>query len=247
MKFEETYKNIIDDLHPSFELIEKLNITREVKIMKFSKKKVVIVAVVACMLFSTTVFAAVKIASYRAWSSNLTEEKDITKSRDDAESLGVSLGIPEAFSNGYTFSYSNIGGVEALDENGTSMDNGKSFMVTYAKNGCSDVYLNVDPIFEPFGVDMSEKYQVKDINSISVYFYSDTYKFVPSNYELTDEDKENMERPDYEISYGSDEVMIQNCSGFIFEYESKLYNMFAFDSGLTIDEWTEMAEELLNK
>ena len=247
MKFEETYKNMIDDLQPSMELSERLKITQEAKIMKFNKKKAVIIALIACMLCGTTVFAAGRIASYRSWSSNLFKEKDITKSRDDAGKLGVLLEIPEAFSNGYIFSYSNCGGIEALDENGNSMDNGKSFMATYTKDGCSDVYLNVDPSFEPLDVGNTEKYQVKDIGGVSVGFYSDTYKFVPSDYTLTDEDKENMERPDYEISYGSTTVQIQQCGGFIFEYDSKIYNMLAFDSGLTADEWYKMAEEFLSK
>ena len=56
-----------------------------------------------------------------------------------------------------------------------------------------------------------------------------------------------MERPDYEISYGSTTVQVQQCDGFIFEYDSKIYNMLAFDSGLTADEWYEMAEDWLNQ
>ena len=247
MTFKETYINIVEDLQPSDELTDRIIKRAEVKTMKYNKKKMVILVAAVCMMLGTTAFAAGHIASYRSWSSNLSVEKDIVKSRADAEKYGVSLAIPEVFSNGYAFSCSNIGGVEALDENGNSIDNGKSYMATYTKDGCADAYLNVDPSFEPFGEDMGDKYLVKDICGISVCFYSDTYKFVPSDYELTDEDKENMERPDYEISYGSDEVTIQNCSGFIFEYESKIYNMLSFDSGLTTDEWFEMAEELISQ
>lgn len=247
MTFKESYINIVDDLHPSDELTDRILKRAEVKTMKFNKKKMIILVAAACMMLGTTAFAAGHIASYRSWSNNLSEEKDITKSREDAEKLGVSLAIPETFSNGYMFSYSNTGGIEGLDEVGNSVDSGKSFMATYTKDGGTDAYLNVDPSFEPLDINSNEKYQIKDIGGISVFFYSDTYKFVPSDYELTDEDKENMERPDYEISYGSDEVTVQNCSGFIFEYESKIYNMLSFDSGLTADEWAVMAEELIGK
>ena len=66
------------------------------QIMKFNKKRGVIIALVACMLCGTTVFAAGKIASYRSWSSNLTEVSDINKSRDIAQKLGASLEIPES-------------------------------------------------------------------------------------------------------------------------------------------------------
>lgn len=247
MTFKETYIDLVEDLQPSEELEDRILNMAEVKTMKFNKKKMVILVAVACMMLGTTAFAAGHIASYRSWSSNLSSEKDIAKSRADAEKLGVSLAIPETFSNGYTFSYSNEGGIEGLDEAGNSVDSGKSFMATYTKDGCADVYLNVDPAFEPLDASSNEKYQFKDICGTSVYFYSDTYKFVPSDYELTDEDKENMERPDYEISYGSDEVTIQNCSGFIFEYDGKIYNLLSFDSGLTTDEWADMAEELISQ
>lgn len=247
MTFDKEYRIAVDALHPSAKLKEKILKREEAKTLKFNKKKIVVLVAAACMLLGTTVFAAGKIASYRSWSSNLMMEKDITKSRDDAEKMGVSIEIPETFSNSYTFSYSNNGGIEALDEDKHSVGKGKTFMATYMKDGCADIYLNVDPAFEPLGSEMGEKYQKMDVGGIPVYFYSDTYKFVPSDYELTDEDKENMERPDYEISYGSDEVTIQNCSGFIFECESKIYNMLSFDSGLTVDEWVAMAEELIGQ
>lgn len=243
MKFEETYKNVIDDLQPSSELSERLKITQEAKIMKFNKKKAVIIALVACMLCGTTVFAAGKIASYRSWSSKLTEVSDINKSRDIAQKLGASLEIPESFTNGYAFDCSYCGGIEALDEDGNAVANGKSFMATYTKDNGSDIYLNVDPSFEELNVE--EGYTLKNINGVDVYFYSHTYKFVPTDYELTDEDKENMEKPGYEISYGSDEIQVQQCSGFIFDYESKNYDMLSFDSELTDDEWYAMAEEML--
>lgn len=245
--FDKEYKKAVDNLQPSDELLNRLLKRAEVKTMKFNKKKLVILVAAACLLLGTTAFAAGKIASYRSWSSNLTVENDIEKSREDAEELGISLALPETFSNAYTFSYSNKGGVEALDDNGNSVDGGKTFMATYVKDGFADIYLNVDPAFESIASDMSEKYQMKDIAGIPVYFYSDTYKFVPSDYELTEEDKENMERPDYEISYGADEVTVQNCSGFIFEYGSKMYNMLSFDAGLTMDEWAAMAKELIGQ
>ena len=215
------------------------------RLMRFTKKKAIVLIAVACMTLGTSVFAAGKIASYRSWSSNLTEVSDINKSRDNAKKLGASLEIPESFSNGYTFNCSNSGGIEGLDEDGNAVANGKSFMATYTKDNGSDLYLNIDPSFEE--LNMEEGDTLKNINGVDVYFYNHTYKFVPTDYELTDEDKENMEKPGYEISYGSDEVQVQQCSGFIFEYEAKNYDMLSFDSELTDDEWYVMAEELINE
>ena len=244
----ETFQKTFDKLHASPEVLtEVLNMaaSQDTKIRKFNKKKAVVIVLVACMLCGTTVFAAGKISGYRSWASNLTKEKDITKSRDNARDLGVSLQVPEAFSNGYTFSYSNTGGVEGTDDDGRAIVEGKSFMVTYMKDGEPDVYLNIDPSFEPLKVEEIDV--AKDIHGITVYFYENTYKFVPADYELTEEDKINIEKPGYEISYGSSEIQIQECNGFIFEYDNKIYNALSFDSNLTEAEWYSMAEELLAK
>lgn len=245
MNFNETYKNIVDDLQPSTELYDKIRISEETKMMRFNKMKMVVWIAAACMVFGTTVFAAGKISGYKSWSNTLTEEKDISKAREDAEKLGVTLEIPADFSNGYVFDRSNAGGIEGLDEDGNAVVSGKSFEATYCREDASNIYLNVDPSFEPL---VAEECDIcKEINGIKVYFYDHIYKFVPSDYELTDEDRENMEKPGYNISYGSDEVEEQKCSGFIFEYEEKVYNILSFDAELSADEWYEMAEELLTK
>lgn len=237
------YKDCVDNLNPSEELISKLLERTEVKTMHFAKKKMLVFVAVACMLVGTTVFAAGKITGYRSWSSNLTTESDINISRDNAEKLGISLEIPEGFSTGYSFNNSNIGGTEGVDENGKAIAKGKSFMATYSKEGNPDVYLNVNPAFEPLTVE--EGCSSIDVNGTLVYIHNDIYKFVPPDYELTEEDKENMEKPGYEISYGSDKVEVMKCDGFIFEYDSKIYNAISFDSSLTNDEWCQMAKELL--
>ena len=63
MKFNEIYKEIVDDLQPSEELANRLQIREETKLMRLNKKKVVVVVAVACMAFRMTAFAAGKIAS----------------------------------------------------------------------------------------------------------------------------------------------------------------------------------------
>ena len=75
MKFNEIYKDIVDDLRPSEKLTNKLLISEEERLMRLNKKKAVVVAAVACMICGTTAFAAGKIASYRSWSDSRNEIK----------------------------------------------------------------------------------------------------------------------------------------------------------------------------
>lgn len=243
MKFEETYKNMIDDLQPSSELSERLKITQEAKIMKFNKKKAIAVAAVACMLCGTTVFAAGKIASYRSWSNPQNEISSYSEAVSKSDELGSSLVIPQMFSNGYTFDAANTMGMEGLDENGNVLVKGTDFTARYIKDSVPDIHMFINTAYETG--DESYAVDSKLVGDITVYFDQATYKFVPEGYEFTDEDNQNIDDPHYEISFGSEKVEIQNYTGISFEKDGKYYSMFAWDSDMSADEWYAMAEELL--
>ena len=144
MDYKKKYSEVVNEINPSPELVNRIKNNKENKMIKFSKSKVVVLVAVACMTIGTSVFAAGKIASYRSWSSNLTEVSDISKSRDNAKKLGASLEIPESFSNGYAFDCSYSGGIEGLDEDGNAVANGK-FDVAFL-NGIleNDVDMDID-------------------------------------------------------------------------------------------------------
>ena len=243
MKFTETYKDIMSDLQPSPELQDRLQIRQEAKSMRFTKKKALIVAAAACMLVGTTVFASGKIASYRSWS----DPSDAITTYDNAvsklEEVGGELTIPKAFSNGYTFDEANTMEVQGLDDNGNIVVNGTEFSARYVKDSMPDISVFINEAYEEEGESYSVDSRV--IGDTSVYLNEVTYKFVPPDYELTKEDEENMKDPHFEMSYGSEEVEIQNNRGIEFIMDGMHYNMFAWDSDMTADEWYEMAAELI--
>lgn len=243
MDYKEIYQKAVDELTPSYELVNKVKGCKEKKMIKFSKRKVVVVALAACLLIGTTVFAAGQITSYRSWSRAKDEIEDYATACEKAVELDIQTKIPEQLSNGYVFESATIGGMEGLDENGNAVAKGKSFNATYTKDGCPKLRLFIDPLFEE--VEHTDYKECKEINGTKVYYDEITYKFVPPNYELTEEDKQNMERPDYEISYGSDEVEIMVSTGISFIKGQKGYNMFCWDGDMTTDEWFTMAEELM--
>lgn len=243
MDYKDIYQKAVEELTPSHELVNKVKGCKEKKMIKFSKRKVVIVALVACLLIGTTVFAAGQITSYRSWSRANDEIEDYATACEKAVELDIQTKIPEQLSNGYVFESANIGGMEGLDEEGNAVAKGKSFMATYSKEGCPKLSLFIDPLFEE--MDNNSYKECKEINGVDVFYNEVTYKFVPPNYELTEEDKQNMEKPDYEISYGSDEVEIMVNTGISFVKGQKGYNMFCWDGDMTTEEWFTIAEELM--
>ena len=51
-----------------------------------------------------------------------------------------------------------------------------------------------------------------DVDGTTVYTMEDTYKFVPPDYEMTEQDKEDEASGKYIFSYGTDEVKYQNVN-----------------------------------
>lgn len=243
MKFKEEYKKIVDDIKPSAEFINKIQISEDKRMKKFSKKKVAIVAAVACMAIGTTAFAAGHIATYRSWSNPQNVITNYADAVTKSDELGANLIIPQAFSNGYSFDAANTMGMEGLDDSGKVMVRGTDFTARYVKDSMPDINMFIHQVYE----ENDENYAVSSetIRDVEVYFNQATYKFVPEGYELTDEDRQNMDDPHFEISEGSDTVEIMNFTGISFEKDGEYYNMFAWDSDMTADEWYEMAEELL--
>ncbi|MDD3142290.1 MAG: signal peptide protein, partial [Lachnospiraceae bacterium] len=75
----------------------------------------------------------------------------------------------------------------------------------------------------------------------------DTYKIVPPDYELTEEDKQNQLREDYFISYGSSEVYTQEASNVVWVQDGVTYDLLGFDVDVSADEMMQMAQEIIQQ
>ena len=243
MIYKSIYKESVDQLNPSPELIEKIKSGKEKKLIMYSKKKVAVLAVVACMALGTTVFAAGKITGFVSWSSPASESADYNSVAEYAETNGLQADIPETLSNGYGFDSSNVGGTKAVDDAGNTVAEGDKLQVTYRKEGGSDIYLYVSSVFEEEYRD--EATESRYVNGVMVYYSKDTYKFVPTDYEYTEEDKENEKGAHFYISYGSDEVEIQNVDSIFFEIGGKNYNLMSWDCDMSADDWFSLAEDFI--
>ena len=243
MDFKEMYKETVDGLRPSSELVNRIRSNKEVEMRVPNKKKMVVLALVACMLVGTTAFAASRITRYVGWSNPNSTTVDYDETVKVAEKMGVAKDILQQFSNGYVFAISNVGGTTGLDEKGKTVAEGKTLEVTYTRENNPDINLFIDPLFE--SGDYSNATEAREINGVMVYYNKDFYKFVPADYKMTEEDQARMDEPHFYLSYGSSEVEEKISEGIVFETDNKIYNMFCWDANMTPDEWFAMAEELL--
>ncbi|MBP3889243.1 MAG: hypothetical protein J6F30_16585 [Cellulosilyticum sp.] len=77
-------------------------------------------------------------------------------------------------------------------------------------------------------------------------YYLTHYKSVPEGYELTEEDKINLERDDYEMSTGSDEIEYYDVYSVHWDIKDLQYGLLVFDTEMTSEELFEMAQEVID-
>ena len=233
---EEFHKSVNSALEKIAER-EETNMSRSMGIRKI----VVAAAVVAA--FGVTAIAAMKAAGLESHTDLRDAVYSVSEIQElsDDEDFGVKY-IDE-FSNGYKFEvgYPSVG--KATDADGNTIKEYTSFDVEY-KNGDSEIVFFTEPNADV--VDMPTDCETVDVDGTTVYTMEDTYKFVPPDYEMTEQDKEDEASGKYIFSYGTEEVEIQNVKQVMWKEGSVICTILEQTGTLDMDELVSMAEEVMN-
>lgn len=87
----------------------------------------------------------------------------------------------------------------------------------------------------------------REIDGLEVEYFSDTFLFVPNDYEPTEEEESLDETdPNFYISYGGDQdPYYSHGQTIVFVLDGITYEMQVFDSWMSEDEFYEMSEQLI--
>lgn len=248
-KIRMTLKKECSGISASEELKRRIDNTisenKEEKVMKhLSVRKLCVGAAAACLLLSCSSVFASRVAGFTGSSSSIPEYTSYNEIGEAEEKIGYKTDHVERFANGYTFSDACIGENKAYGETKETIYTVQSLEMTYSKAGQADVNLNIEKKIEDMPL-TKQPDSVRTCEGIMLRYDEYTYKFVPESYELTEEDKINMQKENYEISVGTDEVEIQKVTQVRWEKGGISYNLFGFDLGLSAEEMLDMAEEIL--
>lgn len=86
---------------------------------------------------------------------------------------------------------------------------------------------------------------VETYNGIDISYMAYTNKFVPADYELTEEDKTAQENGDLVFSYGVDEVEIKHIQSAGFVKDGIRYTLTEMEESITQEDLLEMAREII--
>lgn len=218
---------------------------KEKNIMRMKKRFAIsVVTLVAVVALGTGLMATGKISSIVGTSGSAPTYTEVPTALQLSEDLDYTPSIPDSFENGYTFENGTIGTQSGLDENGNTLDKHKNFDCLY-KNGDDEVSLDV----AKWNTSPEEDGTVVETyNGVDLIYSANTYKNVPDDYELTEQDKADQTSGKYVFSFGcTDQVEITKMQFLTWIQDGITYSLSANDSMLTQADFTAMAKEIINQ
>ncbi len=219
---------------------------KEERRMKYvSIKKLSVAGIAVALLSASMIFASGQVTSLVSTSNLFMRCKDYSKLSKQEEKLGYNVEVIESFSNGYNFKEMEVGKVKGLDDLGNTVEIYKELDVQYVHKSGKQISIHMNQ--RNVGRGFRTPVQTLKCGETTLYYYRDTYKFVPVDYVLTKEDKINLEREDYEISSGSEKVELSIMSSVEWEKDGVRYHLLAIDTDMTSNEMLNMASEIIQQ
>lgn len=202
------------------------------KVIKMKKRILLVLA--ATLAIAVTAIGAGKAAYTVARSDAFSDFTDESKIPDKAEDIGVDFKYVTEFENGYRFNKGYISNCDERDDNDVSIKKYKSLDLIYIRDA-GKLFFSVE-----------EYNNTMDTEDGEISAFIQPYKCVPVDYELTEQDKEDMESGKYVISVGSEEVELYDVYHVTWHEDGVQYMLmqYSYSGSLTLDEMTEMAEEI---
>lgn len=217
-------------------------IEEEKRMRRWSAKKVMITAAAVCVFGSITAVAAGRITSSVSHSSH-NDDFTYDKLGEMETKLGIVTKAPETFSNGYRFSTGVPVERSGMDEAGNVLESGNDFSLNYKKSGMPDIYISV----QKSSMYENEQWpQTFDHNGIAVGYSADQYRFVPPDYQITEEEQARVDAGELYVSYGSQEIEDEIIKNVHWEDEGIQYYISATDSSLSAEDLVQMAGEIID-
>lgn len=214
--------------------------------MRFKKGNRVAIIAACCLLIGSITVLGVTMG--RSWVGHTQiKYKTFPSQQRVLKDVGFIPKYTESLPDGFEYSNGGTGESTLTDDAGNVLTKTKDVTFSYKRgNEKSTLTLDITQIEEEF-LDNDESEWVGDFNGINLYYYEKDYKFVPPNYELTEEDKRANEAGELEISYGTSEVSIENIQGLSWYEEGLHYMLMGSSQGFTIEEMIEIAKIIIQQ
>lgn len=248
-RIRETLKNKADSVHVDaldrqriqVKVYERLEEENRMKHRNW--KKVIVAAAAICVLGSITAMALGRATVSVSHSSKNDAVHDYAQAVSMQNGFDKNVKSVEKFSNGYQFSEAVPTYGDERDEKGNILSERTYMTYTYEKDGLDSVMLNGYRSTMAEGTQPDQTMTLE--NGVELKYSKMRNKFVPVDYEPTEEELALSEAGKLNIGYGSDEVEEMNSCSVIWKEGEITYVLFSFEDSLSGDEMLQMAKEVV--
>lgn len=221
--------------------LSKISNREEKNMSRISLKKKVIITAAAVMAIGVTAVAAGKVASITGHSylDDMVYSIEEIQAESDKENFDVKY--PETL-GGYVFEKGLVGEGDAADEEGNKIRDYNFLNLDYV-NGDKHASLYVEPIADI--TDMPKDKPCVDIDGTTVYTIEQVFKFVPPDYEKTEQDIKDEEAGKLVFSYGTEDVEVKTMRQVTWEDGNLVFDIIAGDDTVDMDTLVDMAEDMI--
>lgn len=210
--------------------------------------RIALIAAVIGVLFITSAYAI--SGAVRGTVTHLMKDTgtyDTLNALPKAEkTAGYPITAPERFTNGYEFMTLNVAGEAAYGDDNEILKEYYTVLVEYEREGARDLFVTLSPVLDlPVERERPEPDETSETDGIEIRYSLDHFKFVPPDYEKTEEDLAAEEAGHCYISFGSDEIMEYDYSFAGFVLGDVEYTLFD-QSGRGAEFLFPMAEEIIS-
>ena len=170
---------------------------------------------------------------------------DLSSTQAHLADAGVLLTLPDKIGE-YTFSYGSDVDTTAQNDMGET-EKVSEVDATYTKDGAK-LNLSAHKSYTVFTEDEMENpvpATTAEVNGVTLTYRDAHYRFVPADYEESDEEKQQEKNGELVISYGSDEVEDKMFQSVLWEQDGVTYLISGYDTGLDAQTMFDMAAELV--
>ena len=225
--------------------------TMKIKSTSLKKGRKLMVLVASFVLLCSVTVIGTTMLKGNSWMSSSNHKYRTFPTQEKVfKDVGFSPKYTKSLPGEFEYSSGGTGKSKLSDDTGEVLTQTKDVNLGYKrKNEKSMLNLSITQVEEAF-LDNKEDQLVGDLNGINLYYYQQDYKFVPPNYELTEEDKKAQESGALEISEASfdiPEVSISNVQGLSWYEDGLQYMIMGSDYGFTVEEMIDMAEVIIKQ
>lgn len=162
------------------------------------------------------------------------------------EDAGFKISVKEGFDNQYFFTEVFVNETSAMDSENQEAISYKEIIVIYSNDSGDNLMLNAHPDLEDIPSTPSPVVSSKTIANVTVNYYLDHYRYVPDDYELSEEDRIWGQQPGNYIGYGSESIEETSVAFLSWSAGGIYYSIMDSDSSESPEFLFSMAEELIN-